>query len=151
MDSYFSWRGSRSECQDLQLITASISIYSSHKPIVWFQKIRNIGQESCAVAPTAVRLYTLKHELRLTWEMFSQQIFQQLLHMSHISVDWTSEANYLWTNHSLESVISFQEVNWTNRFAKWSESICICSDCALNESSEVVSQSEKKNSIENMK
>lgn len=115
-------RGSRSECQDLQLITASISICSTHKIIAWFQKIWNTGQESCAVAPTAVRLYALYHE-RSDWTekclRYKHFIF------SHISVDWTSDG----------------ELNWTNGFLKWSESIRICSDSALNESSEVVSLS----------
>lgn len=101
--------GSRSKCQDLQLITASISIYSSHKLIVWFQKIRNIGQESCAVAPTAVRLDTLKHELRLTWEMFPQQIFQQLIYMSRIT-----EANYFFSGSELDKQVC--KMVWINLY-----------------------------------
>lgn len=131
-------RGSRSKCQDLQLKTASISIHSSHKPL-WFQKIRNIGQESCAVALTAVRLYTLRNE-RSDWpeKYFPSKYFSSYYTCPVFLL--TEPVKPLICEPSFESVISFQEVIWTN----WSESICICSDCALNESSEVVSQSEKK-------
>lgn len=58
--------------------------------------------------------------LWLTWEMFLMWIFQQLC----ISVDWTSDDNHLWINHSLRGG-SFFLLNWPNGFANRSESIRI--------------------------